>query len=123
MVKVAIIRIRGETGIRGEISDTLDMLRLYRKHTCVVVESTPSILGMIKKAKDYITWGIVNEETYKVLVDKRGVKDVEGNLKPFFRLAPPVGGFGRKGIKQPFATGGVLGDRKEMINDLLIKMM
>ncbi|PLW79572.1 50S ribosomal protein L30 [Candidatus Woesearchaeota archaeon] len=121
--KLAIVRIRGETGIRKEIKDTLAMLRLYKKHTCVVYDVTPSIVGMIQKAKDFITWGEIDDKTLKELTSKRGVKDSKGDLKPFFRLAPPVGGFERKGIKKPFASGGVLGNRKEKINDLIAKMM
>lgn len=121
--KIAVIRIRGVTGIRKPIKDTLDMLRVYSKHTCVVVDGTPSILGMIQKSKDFITWGEIDEETYDLLKEKRGIKDSEGNLKPFFKLAPPVGGFERKGIKKPFSVGGVLGNRKEKINILLKKMI
>jgi len=45
------------------------------------------------------------------------------NVKPFFRLAPPVGGYERKGIKLPFARGGVLGNREDKIKDLLVKML
>jgi large subunit ribosomal protein L30 len=121
--KIAVIRIRGVTGIRKPIKDTLDMLRVYSKHTCTVVDGTPSILGMIQKSKDFITWGEIDEETYDLLKEKRGIKDPEGNLKPFFKLAPPVGGFERKGIKKPFSVGGVLGNRKEKINILLKKMI
>lgn len=44
-------------------------------------------------------------------------------LKPFFRLHPPIGGFERKGIKMPFAKGGVLGQRADKINLLISKML
>ncbi|MCD4759436.1 50S ribosomal protein L30 [archaeon] len=54
--------------------------------------------------------------------DKKKIKDVEG-LKPFFRLLPPKGGFERKGTKKHFSVGGVLGYRKEKINDLIQKML
>lgn len=111
------------TGIKKDIKDTLDMLRLYKKHYCVVCDATPSLLGMIKKIKDFVTYGEIDSDTNKMLIDKRGIKDIEGNLKKFFRLHPPVGGFERKGIKKPFSVGGVLGDRKEKINDLLKRMI
>ena len=122
-IKLVAIRIRGETGIRKEIKDTLDMLRLYKKHTCVIVENTPSISGMLQKTKDFITWGELSQDVENELKTKRGEKDVEGNLKPFYRLHPPIGGFERKGIKKPFSVGGVLGNRKEKINDLIKKMI
>ena|SRR3989344_5543324 len=125
--KVAVIRVRGTIGIRKDIKDTLDMLRLYKKNYCVVLNDTPSIRGMVKKIKDYVTYGNIDEEISKLLVEKRGKtkKDKEGKdvLKPFFRLNPPRKGFGRKGIKLPFAVGGALGDREDKINDLIKRMI
>jgi large subunit ribosomal protein L30 len=53
---------------------------------------------------------------------KKEIKDVPG-LKPFFKLNPPKHGFERKGIKVAFSQGGVLGYRKEKINNLLIRMV
>ncbi len=67
----AVIRIRGRTGIRKNIADTLDMLNLTRISHCVVIPDTPSYKGMLQKAKDYITWGEVSEETFKKLVSER----------------------------------------------------
>ncbi len=85
---IAVIRIRGMTGIRGDISDTLDLLNLSSKFSCVVLESKPEFLGMVKKVKDFVTWGEIDSVVEKELNSKRGV---EG--KKTFRLAPPVGGF------------------------------
>ncbi len=124
--KIAIIRVRGLTKIKGEIEDTLNMLRLYRKNFCVIVPSTPAYLGMINKAKDYITWGKIDDETEKLLIAKRGEKTKEEGkevFKKFFRLSPPIKGFGRKGIKLPFSVGGGLGDRAEKINDIIRRMV
>jgi large subunit ribosomal protein L30 len=133
---VVAIRIRGTEGVRYDIKKTLDMLRLSVKHFCTIIRNTPSNIGMLQKAKDYITWGVANQETLKLLYEKRGIQYkgdgdkknqyiTVGNrkLKPFFRLHPPRGGFERKGIKQPFSAGGVLGDRKEKINDLIMRMI
>ncbi len=53
---------------------------------------------------------------------KKELKDVPG-LKTFFTLSPPRQGFERKGIKVPFSQGGVLGYRKEKINELLQRMI
>ncbi len=140
-MKLAIVRIRGLTGVKSGIKQTLDLLRLYRKNYCVVVEGTPSMTGMIKKVKDYVTWGEISDATYKTLVEKRGTpfvgrtedkrqtvkyKFVEINgkkLKPFFTLSPPRGGFERKGTKMPYSNGGALGYRGEKINALLAKMI
>lgn len=71
-VRLVIVRISGKSGIKKEISDTLNMLRLYKKYTCVVVPNTTSIAGMIQKIEHFVTWGEVNQETLKLLLEKRG---------------------------------------------------
>lgn len=138
--KLAVVRIRGITGIEKSIKDTLNMLCLYHNNYCVVVDD--SLLGMIKKAKDYVTWGEIDDETYRLLVEKRGEEfkgretDTKKKInykkfiiinnkkyKKYFRLNPPRGGFERKGIKVPFTKSGALGYRKEKINDLIKKMV
>ena len=69
--KVAVIRVRGLTGVKHDIGDTLKKLRLYKKNYCTIVPKTESYLGMISKIKDYATWGEIDENTYKSLLDKR----------------------------------------------------
>lgn len=76
---IAAIRVRGRTGIKKEIADTLDMLKLTRINHAVLIEENPSYNGMLQKAKDYITWGEVDEETVAQLISKRG--KLAGNLK------------------------------------------
>ena len=126
---IAIIRIHGKVGLRKGIKETLTNLRLYNKHTCIVVPNKPVFIGMITKIKDYITWGEINEQTLRELLLKRGrvagkkqLKDVPG-CKPFFKLMPPRGGYERGGTKQPYSLGGSLGYRKDKINDLILKMI
>ncbi len=140
--KIAVVRIRGGIGIKKIILDTLKMLRVYRQNYCVVIESSPSYMGMIRKSKDYITWGEIDDETYKLLVEGKGEEykgrdtDKKGKIKykkfiendgkkikPFFRLSPPRKGFERKGIKVPFSKGGALGYREGRINALIKRML
>lgn len=116
MPKIAIVRVRGRTKIKKEIEDTLKMLRIYRPNYCSIFEATPSIIGMVKKAKDYITWGEIDSETIALLEKKKG-------KRRFYRLSPPRGGWERKGIKIPFKLGGALGDRKKEINKLIRRML
>jgi len=142
MGKVAVVRIRGENNLNSDIKDTLKMLRLYRKHYCVVLDDTDSVRGMLKKVKDYVAYGNLTEDTFNILVSKRGelykgpVEDKKGKIKynrfinvdnkkfkKYFRLSPPKGGFERRGIKVGFGECGVLGDRKDKINDLIKKMV
>jgi len=123
--KIAVIRIRGPVKVITGVADTLSMLRLQQKHVLVILPKTDSMLGMIKKAKDYITWGEINTETLKLVEEKRGEKDPKDpkKLKRFFRLNSPRKGFERKGIKVPFHLGGALGYRGEKINDLIRRMI
>lgn len=80
MKKIAVIRIRGKIGIKKNIKDTLNMLRLYNKNYCVVINNKPQNIGMIKKVKDYTTWGEIEEETLNLLLEKRGKLAGKKNL-------------------------------------------
>jgi large subunit ribosomal protein L30 len=133
--RIAVIRIRGEVRLDMPVQDTLHMLHLHRRNYASVFSPTPVSMGMITKVKDYVTYGEIDDETYKLLVEKRGeeylghsekknaVKEGGKNLKPFFRLSPPRKGYGRKGVKIPFVSGGALGNRGDKINDLIRRMI
>ena len=123
MTKFAAIRIRGLVDLKTEIRQTLLFLGLYRRNYCVIIEDSPSTLGMVKKVKDYITYGEIDAETEKLLISKKLEKNPDGTSKKFFRLHPPRGGFERKGIKVAFTQKGALGYRGAKINDLIKKML
>jgi large subunit ribosomal protein L30 len=119
MKMICIIRIRGQVGINKKVKETLNRLKLRKKYSCVVIAPTKEQFGMIKKMKNFVAFGEIDEKTYKKLKEKRGKKDAEGNLKPFFRLHPP-----RKGIKSKLHfPKGVLGNHKEKINELIERML
>ena len=111
----AVIRIRGSIKVNKKIVDTLNMLNLRNQHNCILINNTPTNVGMINKCKDYITWGEINKETKKLLEKRKKNR--------CFTLAPPIGGFERKGIKTPFTLGGVLGYRGDKVNILIKKMI
>lgn len=141
--KIAIVRIRGLTGVRFDIDDTLRNLRLTKRNYCVIVPKNDSYTGMVLKVKDYVTWGDLNDQTFKLLMEKRkeDYKDspsdrknkisysnkfteVDGRrIKKVFRLNSPRKGYGRNGIKIPFNKGGALGYRGDKINDLIERMI
>lgn len=140
--QLAAIRVRGLTGVRTKIEDTLKMLRLYKNNYCVVLPNNLIYTGMLKRAKDYITWGEIDNETFNMLVEKRGEEfngretDTKGKIKypdfitldnkkikKYFRLNAPKKGFERKGIKHSFKEGGALGYRGEAINELIKRMV
>jgi len=140
---IAVIRIHGGVKIKKKIEETLYRLRLRRKYSCVVlVNPTKEQSGMIKKLKDFVAFGEIDDKIFKELIEKRGqlidkskkidakkiIEEIkkgkkyeELNLKPFFRLHPP-----RKGIesKKHFGVGkGVLGNHKKEINKLIERML
>ncbi|MEM4719648.1 MAG: 50S ribosomal protein L30 [Candidatus Pacearchaeota archaeon] len=145
-MKIAVIRIRGLVNVRKKIRDTLNLLRLRKKFSCVLVDDTPEIMGMLKKVQNYVAYGKIDEETLKMLILKRGKKpgnkkiDIAGKklddfskdflqgkkklqdlrLKPFFRLHPPRKGF-KKSIKLLYPKG-VLGHNPG-INELIKRML
>ena len=131
--KIAVIRIRGQVRIPTVVKSTLEMLRLYNTNFCVLIEPTVVNMGMIKKVKDFITYGEVNEDMLTELISKRG-QEFKGNLNhkkkyyeidgkkycKYFRLHPARGGL--KSIKKPYPHGS-LGNRRDKIVDLLKRMI
>ena len=69
---IAAIRIRGTTGVKADVASTMKMLRLNRINHAVIFDENPSYKGMLQKAKDYITWGEIKEDTLAKVISKRG---------------------------------------------------
>jgi len=70
--RLVIVRIHGKHGLRKDIKDTFNMLRLYKKNYCILAANSANNLGMINKINDFVTWGEINSETLKLLLEKRG---------------------------------------------------
>ena len=68
----AVVQVRGVVKTRGDIKDTLKMLRLHHINHCVLVPDTPENLGMIRKVKDYVAFGEVDAPTVETLLASRG---------------------------------------------------
>jgi len=66
------IRIRGGVNAPVRVEDTLRMLRMERNNTSTILDDRPDYLGMLQKAKDWITWGEPTVETIRLLLEKRG---------------------------------------------------
>lgn len=137
---ICVIRIKGKVGIKKDIAETLNRLRLRKKYSCIVLNPKKEQLGMIKKVRDFVAFGEIKDETFEKLIDlrgkvidkskkidvkkaieeiKKGRKYEELNLKPFFRLHSP-----RKGINAKLHfPKGVLGDNKNEINNLVERML
>lgn len=150
---IAAIRVRGRTGIKRDINDTLKMLRLNRINHAVILDENPSYQGMLRKTKDYITWGEIGENTLIKVIDKRGKipggdkvtdeylnentnystieelsKAVFNGLKLEESGIKPIFRLhpprkGYEDIKKAYNEGGSLGYRGEKISELLNKMI
>ncbi|MBN2517983.1 MAG: 50S ribosomal protein L30 [Candidatus Altiarchaeota archaeon] len=70
--KIAVVRIRGPVDVTRTIADTLSMLNLKKVNHCVLIDNRPTYTGMLKKVKDFVTWGEINEKTFTVLLEKWG---------------------------------------------------
>ena len=68
----AVVRVRGNINVRRPIKDTLLMLRLNRVNHCVIIPESPEFAGMLKKSKDYVTWGEIDETSLTELITARG---------------------------------------------------
>jgi len=72
LVKLAVVKVRGNIGARQDMRDTLRMLGLTRVNHCVLIDDSPTYKGMLQLAKDLITWGEVSKDTIDALLRKRG---------------------------------------------------
>jgi len=142
IIMYAIIRVRGNVNIAPDVKKTFEMLNLNSVNHLSLWSETKEHLKMIKTVENYATYGNISEEVLTELINKKG-KSKKGKIEAkkvikelgeektlnqlglvnCFRLSPPIKGYERKGIKKPFSIGGVLGDRKEKIDELIKKMM
>ncbi|KYK31850.1 MAG: 50S ribosomal protein L30 [Theionarchaea archaeon] len=153
MKRIIAVRVRGTVKMRKDINDTLAMLNLTKPHHAAVIDDRPSYKGMLEKAKDYITYGEIEQSVLEALIGKWArregnkriseeyVKEKTGQTIPQF--AESVMKFekeldqleiknlfrlhpprkGHKDIKRAFSQGGSLGYRGEFINDLVRRMI
>lgn len=137
---IIAIRISGLVEMPQAAQETLFRMRLRRKYSAVLLQSTPANLKLLQNVRNFIAYGDIDSQTLALLTEKRGVskdkkkvdakkvleslekKGLEGSgLKPFFRLHPPRGGIDSK-IHYPIRDG-VLGDNKKDINALVRRML
>ncbi len=69
---LAVIRVRGGSDVFREINETLQMLHLTRNYHATLIDDRHSYLGMLRRAKDRITWGEVSKDGVAQLLRKRG---------------------------------------------------
>ncbi|VVB57035.1 50S ribosomal protein L30 [uncultured archaeon] len=131
---IAVVRIRGVTGMNPKRQMTLELLGIHKSHYATLVQATPIIMGMLRQAKDYISWGPASTEVMEAMLLKRGetldgvklssakkpeeikamAKEVQAGktLKSLgvcrtFRLTPPSRGFKDRKKNYPYGDLGV----------------
>ena len=68
----AVIRVRGQPDVNVNIRRTMELMNLTRVNHCVIVPENDVTKGMLQKAKDYITWGEINEAVLTDMIRIRG---------------------------------------------------
>ncbi len=67
-----VVRVRSDVKVERSIKETMHMLNLTRVNHAVLIPDNPQYLGMLQKAKDYITWGVADEATVSSMLANRG---------------------------------------------------
>ncbi|MEA3559165.1 MAG: 50S ribosomal protein L30 [Candidatus Thermoplasmatota archaeon] len=85
---LAVIRVRGTLRVKPDIKETMRLLRLNKVNHCILIPETPEYLGMLQKAKDYITWGEVDASSIeRLLAERSEVRGVESFDAKFVKKA------------------------------------
>ena len=150
---LAAVRIRGTNGSRPAAVKTVELLRLNRINHMVLLEDNPVNRGMLQVVKDYVTWGEIDLETLKKVIELRalapgrkplneeilkekGFSSTDDLAKVIFDgksklkdlgLVPVLRlnppRGGYEAIRKSFTEGGTAGYRGAKINDLILKML
>ncbi len=100
-----VVRIRGGVDAQKTVEATLTMLRMERNNYATILKESPSYTGMLRKVKDYVTWGEPTAETLKLLLEKRG--KLVGDEKVTDDALKTLGYESVESLANTIATGGV----------------
>jgi len=67
-----IVRLRGTFGVPSYIERTLQSLRLRNRYNATFARNSPSMIGMLRQVKDYVTWGDLAPTEIAKLLKERG---------------------------------------------------
>ena len=76
---LAVLRLRGSVSISRELERAFALMHLTRKFSVTLMRESPSNLGMIRKIKDYATWGEASPKIISQLIQQRGY--LKGNQR------------------------------------------
>jgi len=130
---IIAVRIKGSIGMDPDVRKTLESLRLLKAYSAGLYPDNPHILGMLKKASRYLTWGRPSKQTLITFFKRAGLPADEQHVETLLKtekaldraviihLRPPKKGF-KRSIKRAYRSGGEYGDRGGEI-DLLLRRM
>lgn len=68
----AVVKLRGEVDVSGDVEDTLEMLNIHSVNHCALVPETETYEGMVAKVNDYVAFGEPSRDVLAALVEARG---------------------------------------------------
>jgi large subunit ribosomal protein L30 len=68
----AVVQIRGEVDMSGDVKDTLEMLNIHNVNHCALVPETETYSGMVAKVNDYVAFGEPSADVLAELIERRG---------------------------------------------------
>jgi large subunit ribosomal protein L30 len=68
----AVVQVRGEVNMNGDIRDTLTMLNLGRVNHATLVPEEPTYEGMVTKVHDYVAHGEPSQTVLETILTRRG---------------------------------------------------
>ncbi|MFQ6087437.1 MAG: 50S ribosomal protein L30 [Candidatus Methanofastidiosia archaeon] len=152
MKRIAVVRVRGTPNVQKEVRETLKMLRLTKPNHVVIIDDRETYMGMLRKVKDFVTFGELNSEIAKRLISKWGrlpgderidedyvkkktKKSISKFVEDFMKFKHELSDLeikkvfrlhpprkGYESIKKGYSQRGALGYRGEEINTLLKRM-
>lgn len=69
---LGVVRVRGVGDAHPKTEKTLESLSLNRNCNITLVDDRPSFVGMLKKARHFVTWGEISKDNIHRLLTKRG---------------------------------------------------
>jgi len=72
------VRIRGTVGDNPRTELALKSLGMQGKFNARLVPGNPDMMGMLRRAKDIVTWGELEHETLEMILSKRAEKSGPG---------------------------------------------
>ncbi|WP_101294456.1 50S ribosomal protein L30 [Halegenticoccus soli] len=76
----AVVQIRGDVNMSGDVEDTLSMLNIHSVNHCAFVPWTDTYRGMVTKVNDFVAHGEPSQDVVETLVRKRA-EPLEGDAE------------------------------------------